>query len=75
MLKCMFCRTWFYPDPAKGQVPNSKAHAIYATSWRNTSDGYLPLAWSQDVEYVNGIDVTRHYTNTGQSLRPSLIAA
>lgn len=64
-------KTWFYPNPASGQEPGSKDHAIYATSWRTTSDGYFPLTWAPNVTYVNGIDVTRHYSNVTNASRLS----
>ncbi len=54
-------RTWFYPEPAAYQVPGSKSHGIYATSWRPTQDGYFPLTWSPNVTYIHGIDVTDRY--------------
>lgn len=53
--------TWFYPEPAQHQVPHSRLHSIYATSWQPTADGHFPLEWADDDRSVHGIDVTKHY--------------
>lgn len=29
-------RTWFFPQPAKGQLPGHHWHAIYAASYKHT---------------------------------------
>eukprot|EP00884_Botryococcus_braunii_P010761 jgi/Botrbrau1/19687/Bobra.0003s0048.1 len=53
--------TWFFPTPAKLQTPGSRQHAIYAASWRPTTDGYFPLSWSPNDTSINGVDVTNFY--------------
>jgi hypothetical protein len=57
-----FNQTWFFPNPAKDQVPNSGNHSIYASSWATTSGNVkFPLAWAFDDHSVNGEDVTQYY--------------
>lgn len=64
-------KTWFMPEPASHQVPGSTEHAIFATSWRATGDGSFPLMWAPEVDYVNGIDVTRTYVENSEDPLPS----
>lgn len=56
-------RTWFFPQPAKGQLPGDHWHAIYAASFKPTGTPF-PLAWSPDDDSVPGVDVTQAYTDT-----------
>ena len=53
-------RTWFYPQPAKGQLPGDHWHAIYASSFKKTGTVF-PLAWSPEDASVPGVDVTQTY--------------
>lgn len=53
-------RTWFYPQPAKGQIPGDHWHAIYAASFKPTGTAF-PLAWSPEDNTVPGVDVTQAY--------------
>jgi hypothetical protein len=53
-------RTWFFPQPAKGQLPGSHWHAIYAASFKRTGTTF-PLAWAPEDESVPGVDVTQAY--------------
>jgi hypothetical protein len=53
-------RTWFFPQPAKGQLPGSHWHAIYAASFKHTGTAF-PLAWAPEDESVPGVDVTQAY--------------
>lgn len=53
-------RTWFFPQPAKGQLPGSHWHAIYAASFKTTGTAF-PLAWAPEDESVPGVDVTQAY--------------
>ncbi|KAL6757256.1 hypothetical protein V8C86DRAFT_2629536 [Haematococcus lacustris] len=54
-------RTWFFPNPAKQQIPWDKYHAIYAASFAPTP-GYVtyPLVWSPGW-LQPGWDVTQAY--------------
>jgi hypothetical protein len=61
--------TWFFPQPAKRQIPGDRMHAIYAASYKPTGK-YFPLAWSPDEKGVPGVDVTQAYLDT-----PSTAAA
>eukprot|EP00877_Chromochloris_zofingiensis_P010566 jgi/Chrzof1/5763/Cz16g14270.t1 len=61
-----FNRTWFFPHPATSQIPGDKMHAIYAASYRTTSDGYFPLAWNPDETGVPAVDVTQYYLHAEQ---------
>eukprot|EP00879_Flechtneria_rotunda_P002678 GHRR01002883.1.p1 GENE.GHRR01002883.1~~GHRR01002883.1.p1 ORF type:complete len:305 (+),score=65.54 GHRR01002883.1:356-1270(+) len=56
-------RTWFFPHPAKGQMPGSYWNAIYAASYKQTGVVF-PLAWSPDDKGVPGLDVTQAYLRT-----------
>lgn len=56
-------RTWFFPQPAKGQLPGDHWHAIYAASFKPTGTPF-PLAWSPDDDSVSGVDVTQAYIDT-----------
>ncbi len=56
-----FLRTWFYPEPARGQVEGDRMHAIYASSYRPTGTSFV-LAWNLSATWVPAEDVTRHYT-------------
>ena len=58
-----FNRTWFFPEPAKGQIPGDKYHAIYAASFKPTGVMF-PLAWAPEAEGVPGVDVTQVYLET-----------
>eukprot|EP00878_Enallax_costatus_P044109 GHUV01052334.1.p1 GENE.GHUV01052334.1~~GHUV01052334.1.p1 ORF type:complete len:177 (+),score=31.10 GHUV01052334.1:344-874(+) len=53
-------RTWFFPQPAKGQLPGHHWYAIYAPSYKHTGTVF-PLAWSPKDNTVPGIDVTQAY--------------
>lgn len=53
-------KTWFFPQPAKGQLPGHHWHAIYAASYKNTGTVF-PLAWAPEDETVPGVDVTQAY--------------
>lgn len=53
-------RTWFFPQPAKGQLPGDHWHAIYAASFKRTGTVF-PLAWAPEDESVPGVDVTQAY--------------
>lgn len=53
-------RTWFFPQPAKGQLPGDHWHAIYAASFKPTGTTF-PLAWAPEDESVPGVDVTQAY--------------
>eukprot|EP00775_Hariotina_reticulata_P006034 gene6034-6272_t len=53
-------RTWFFPTPAKEQLPGDHWHAIYAASYKPTG-GVFPLAWSPEDDTVPGVDVTQRY--------------
>jgi hypothetical protein len=53
-------RTWFFPQPAKGQLPGDHWHAIYAASFKPTGTPF-PLAWSPEDDSVPGVDVTQDY--------------
>jgi hypothetical protein len=53
-------RTWFFPQPAKGQLPGDHWHAIYAASFKPTGTPF-PLAWAPEDESVPGVDVTQAY--------------
>ncbi|MEW5312107.1 MAG: hypothetical protein WDW38_003759 [Sanguina aurantia] len=60
-----FNRTWFFPHPAKGQIPGDTLQAIYAVSFK-PSDTYFPLIWRDTPEakhnrVVHAEDVTRNY--------------
>ena len=57
-------RTWFFPQPAKGQLPGDHWHAIYAASFKPTGTPF-PLAWAPEDENVPGVDVTRAYIDAG----------
>ena len=55
-------RTWFFPQPAQGQVPGDRLHAIYASSYRPTAGGLsFPLAWNWGCDWVHAEDVTGSY--------------
>lgn len=56
-------RTWFFPQPAKGQLPGDHWHAIYAASFKQTGTTF-PLAWAPEDESVPGVDVTQAYIDT-----------
>lgn len=58
-----FNRTWFFPQPAKGQRPGDHWHAIYAASFKPTGTAF-PLAWAPEDESVPGVDVTQAYIDT-----------
>ncbi|KAF8070875.1 hypothetical protein HT031_000956 [Scenedesmus sp. PABB004] len=58
-----FNRTWFFPQPAKGQRPGDTWHAIYAASYRRTGTPF-PLAWAPRDRSVWGVDVTQAYLDT-----------
>eukprot|EP00884_Botryococcus_braunii_P010765 jgi/Botrbrau1/19690/Bobra.0003s0051.1 len=60
--------TWFYPEPAKRQIPGDRMHSIWATSWKTTADGTFPLSWAPDDNFVNGLDVTKHYLDGSYKL-------
>jgi hypothetical protein len=50
---------WFFPQPAKAQVPGDLQHAIYATSWEMVSPGAtFPLFWNMSDHSVRAVDVT-----------------
>jgi len=53
-------RTWFFPQPAKGQLPGDHWHAIYAASFKRTGTAF-PLAWAPEDGSVPGVDVTQAY--------------
>lgn len=63
-------RTWFFPQPARGQVPGDYWHAIYAASFTHTGTTF-PLAWAPDDKLVPGVDVTQMYVDAAeQSVSP-----
>lgn len=55
--------TWFFPNPAKDQVPGSEKHGIFSVEWdRSNLDGvFYPMAWDLDNREVPGVDVTESY--------------
>jgi hypothetical protein len=61
-------RTWFFPQPAKGQRPGDKWHAIYAASYAPTGAPF-PLAWAPDDGSVPGVDVTQAYLDAAAERR------
>jgi hypothetical protein len=67
-------RTWFFPQPAKGQIPGNHWHAIYAASYRQTGPPF-PLAWSPDDNTVPGLDVTQAYLDAPDTWAPTAVAA
>jgi hypothetical protein len=67
-------RTWFFPQPAKGQIPGSHWHAIYAASYRQTGLPF-PLAWSPEDNTVPGVDVTQAYLDAPDTWAPTAVAA
>jgi hypothetical protein len=67
-------RTWFFPQPAKGQIPGSHWHAIYAASYRQTGLPF-PLAWSPKDNSVPGVDVTQAYIDAPVTWAPTAVAA
>eukprot|EP00882_Tetradesmus_deserticola_P015268 GHRQ01016264.1.p2 GENE.GHRQ01016264.1~~GHRQ01016264.1.p2 ORF type:complete len:149 (+),score=54.98 GHRQ01016264.1:1447-1893(+) len=66
--------TWFFPQPAKGQLPGNHWHAIYAASFRHTGLPF-PLAWSPDDNTVPGVDVTQAYLDAPDAGAPTAVAA
>uniref|UniRef100_A0A7S3QL17 Transglutaminase-like domain-containing protein n=1 Tax=Dunaliella tertiolecta TaxID=3047 RepID=A0A7S3QL17_DUNTE len=52
-------RTWFFPQPAKSQIPGDKYHAIYAATFAPAAQAY-PLVWDKSWSQP-GIDVTQSY--------------
>ncbi len=58
-------RTWFFPQPAKQQVPGSPLDAIYAASFAPPPLGcgrkVFPLVWNLNYTGVRGCDVTQSY--------------
>lgn len=52
-------KSWFLADAGKAD-PNSKEHAIYASSFM-PADTYFPLVWDTTITYVNAYNVTDRY--------------
>ncbi|GAX83920.1 hypothetical protein CEUSTIGMA_g11344.t1 [Chlamydomonas eustigma] len=55
-----FNRTWFFPQPAKGQIPHDRLHSIFASSYMPTGTSFT-LAWNWNVTWVQAVDVTENY--------------
>jgi hypothetical protein len=68
-----FNRTWFFPNPAKEQLPGDYLHAIYAASYEPTGSVF-PLAWSPKDQGVQGVDVTQRYIDTEVLMAPAVAA-
>jgi hypothetical protein len=62
-----FNNTWFFPQPAKKQLPRAGNLSIYAASWITTLDGFFPMLWSPDDTSVNANDVTDAYLSTASA--------
>jgi len=60
-------RGWFFPQPAKKQVPHDLKHGIYATAWSPPGpfpvnpEVYVPISWAPEDRSVRGVDVTSRY--------------
>jgi len=58
---------WFFPQPAKKQVPHDLKHGIYATAWAPPGpfpvnpEVYVPISWDPEDRSVRGVDVTARY--------------
>ena len=61
-------KTWFFPEPAKHQVPGSEEFGIWAATYvrhdGKANDHYFPLAWNPNDVSVPAIDVTQTYLDT-----------
>lgn len=54
---------WFIAHAARG-IPGSLAHAIFATSWKQ-SPQHFPMIWNMRDNSVPGVDVTQRYIDLG----------
>merc|ERR1712232_1348444 len=65
---------WFYPNDVRFQVPNTKNHSIFSTSWApthllenenlypfNKAVKYFPMVWDWENKNVKGWDSTLFY--------------
>lgn len=52
-------RGWFVGDASRA-IENSRPHAIYASSWKNTGVSF-PMIWARDLDFVPAVNVTRRY--------------
>ncbi len=62
-------RGWFVGDASRA-IENSRRHAIYASSWKNTGVSF-PMIWARDLDFVAAVNVTRRYAPD----QPEVIAA
>ena len=58
-------RAWFTRDAATANS-NTRQHAIWATSWRQT-DAHFPMVWNPQDHSVPAVDVTSRYAATPET--------
>merc|ERR1712098_547479 len=53
-------KSWFFPADTNDQVPGSRNHSIYASSWKSTGNWY-PMVWDWSNHHVPSIERTKWY--------------